>query len=319
MNVYITSTPEISTNRINQVVGILNKVKGPLSFHVIEKLTSDSFLPNINLEDEFTHISFNELNKIANREREYFNFSSEDFYVILTSHKLDNAFIPGKNWFSYFNKKNIFVRTYGWEDYTNRRPQIAIAHQIIENIFQSISGYKYENYDYYHNRAKGCINDFCHNEYEIEFKLRTGHICKDCLDIAVENGITIEIVGQIRRYLDLFRQELLDIQSTINEMNVPKVRITDKGEIMVGERLIDIKHINRALYIFAVLNRGEVLSLQFLRSRYNEFKNIYFAIKKTGNDKAVKTFMGVDFNKNGERVVVRELSKMNKYVKFQLH
>ena len=274
MNVYITSTPEISTNRINQVVGILNKVKGPLSFHVIEKLTSDSFLPNINLEDEFTHISFNELNKIANREREYFNFSSEDFYVILTSHKLDNAFIPGKNWFSYFNKKNIFVRTYGWEDYTNRRPQIAIAHQIIENIFQSISGYKYENYDYYHNRAKGCINDFCHNEYEIEFKLRTGHICKDCLDIAVENGITIEIVGQIRRYLDLFRQELLDIQSTINEMNVPKVRITDKGEIMVGERLIDIKHINRALYIFAVLNRGEVLSLQFLRSRYNEFKNI---------------------------------------------
>ena len=313
MNVYITGTPELSINKLNQVVELLNKVKGPLTFHTTEKLEKRNLLPHVDLDDEFTPIYFNNLNKVANSERDYYMYSSEDFYVILTSHKLDIAY-SGKNWFSYFNKRNIFVRTYGWEIHTRRKTQIAIAHQVIENIFQSLSGYKYEDFTGYHERPQGCLNDFCYNEYEIEFKLRTGHICKSCLDTAVENGITIELVGQISRYLNLFRGELLDIQSTIDEMPVPKVMITEKGKVIVSNKEIRLKHINRALYIFAVLNRGEVLSLSYLKYRYDDFKNIYFAIKKTGNDKAVKTFMGIDVNPQGERVVVRELSKSNKYL-----
>lgn len=313
MNVYITGTPELSYNKINQVVDVLNKVKGPLTFHTIEKLEKQNLLPHVDLDDEFTPIYFKNLNKVANSERDYYNYSSEDYFVILTSHKLDIAF-SGKNWFSYFNNRNIFVRTYGWETHTNRKTHIAIAHQVIENIFQSLSGYEYEDYNGYHHRPQGCLNDFCHNEYEIEFKLRTGHICKTCLDHAVNNGITIELVGQISRYLNLFREELLEIQSTIDEMPIPKVKITEKGNVIVSNKEIDLKYINKTLYIFAVLNRGEVLSLSYLKSRYKEFSNIYFAIKKTGSDKAVKTFMGIDVNPQGEWVVVRDLSKSNKYL-----
>lgn len=313
MNVYITGTPELSYNKLNQVVDLLNKVKGPLTFHTIETLEKRNLLPHVDLDDDYPRIYFKNLNKVANSVRDYNRFPSEDFYVILTSHKLEDAYV-GKNWFSYFNQRNIFVRTYGWETHTRRKTHIAIAHQVIENIFQSLSGYEFEDFTGYHDRPKGCLNDFCHNDYEIEFKLRTGHICKTCLDYAVNNGITIELVGQISRYLNLFREELLDIQSTLDEMPVPKVKITEMGKVIVSNKEIAINYINRALYIFAVLNRGEVLSLNYLRYRYDDFKNIYFAIKKTGNDKAVKTFMGIDVNPQGERIVVRELSKSNKYL-----
>jgi len=313
MNVYVTSTPEISTSKTTKVVELLNSIKGPLNFFVVDKLSKANHRNLVDFDDNTLPIFFDNLNKVAESERDSFSYNHDDFYVILTSKKLDNAFY-GKNWFSYFNQRNIFVRTYGWEIHTRRNTHIAIAHQVIENIFQSLSGYKFEDYTGYHDRPQGCLNDFCHNEYEIEFKLRTGHICKTCLDYAVKNGITIEFVGQISRYLNLFRGELLDIQSTIDEMPVPKVMITEKGKVIVSNKEIRIKHINRALYIFAALNRGEVLSLSYLKYRYDDFKNIYFAIKKTGNDKAVKTFMGIDVNAQGERVVVRELSKSNKYL-----
>ena len=313
MNVYVTSTPEISTSKTTKVVELLNSIKGPLNFFVVDKLSKANHRNLVDFDDNTLPIFFDNLNKVAESERDSFSYNHDDFYVILTSKKLDNAFY-GKNWFSYFNQRNIFVRTYGWEIHTRRKTHIAIAHQVIENIFQSLSGYKFEDYTGYHDRPQGCLNDFCHNEYEIEFKLRTGHICKTCLDTAVDNGITIELVGQINRYLNFFRGELLDIQSTIDEMPVPKVMITEKGKVIVSNKEIRIKHINRALYIFAVLNRGEVLSLSYLKYRYDDFKNIYFAIKKTGNDKAVKTFMGIDVNAQGERVVVRELSKSNKYL-----
>jgi hypothetical protein len=313
MNVYVTNTPEISTSKTTKVVELLNSIKGPLNFFLVDKLSKANHRNLVDFDDNTLPIFFDNLNKVAESERDSFSYNHDDFYVILTSKKLDNAFY-GKNWFSYFNQRNIFVRTYGWEIHTRRKTHIAIAHQVIENIFQSLSGYKFKDFTRYHDRPQGCLNDFCHNEYEIEFKLRTGHICKTCLDTAVDNGITIELVGQINRYLNFFRGELLDIQSTIDEMPVPKVMITEKGKVIVSNKEIGLKHINRALYIFAVLNRGEVLSLSYLKYRYDDFKNIYFAIKKTGNDKAVKTFMGIDVNPQGERVVVRELSKSNKYL-----
>lgn len=314
MNVYITGTPEISNIKINKVVESLNRVQGPLKFFSVSKLSKATYRNTVDFDNDSSPLFFETLNYVANSERDCFGYPTEDFIVILTSKKLENAFY-GKNWFSYFKGKNIFVRTYGWENHTPGKTHIAIAHQIIENIFQSLSGHIYEHYDYYHQRPQGCINDFCSNEYEIEFKLRTGHICKSCLNVAVENGISIELVGQIGRYLSFFRQELLEIQSTIDEMPIPNVRISETGEVIVGNKKIDIKYIHRAFYIFAILNRGEVMSVRFLRNRYDNFKNIYFAIKKTGSDKAVKTFMGIDFNNIGERVVVRDSSKMNKYIK----
>jgi hypothetical protein len=315
MNVYITGTPEIKTSLIQVVVDTLNKVKGPLNFNRIDKVAQKRFDDLLGLNYKERGISFKQLNDVANAERKYFQFYNTDFYVILTSNKLDYTFFGGKTWFSYFNQKNIFVRTYGWEEHTPGKPHIAISHQVIENIFQSISGYEYEKLDYYHDRAKGCLNDFCKNEYEIEFKLRAGHICRNCLDIAVDNGATIEIIGQISRYLEYFREELLEFKSVLNEIKIPKMRISERGEIFIGNKEIELDYIHKTFYIFSIQNRGEPISIEFLRSRIDEFRNIYFALKKTGSDKAVQTFMGFSVDNKGITTVKRDVDKMKKYIK----
>jgi hypothetical protein len=315
MNVYITGTPEVSNKKINQVVEILNKVNGPLIFHYKEKLNKDSLLPNINLEDEFTPIYFDELNQVADLDREYFNFSGEDFYVILTSHKLDIAFNPGKTWFSYFNNKNIFVRTYGWEEYTNRKTHIAIAHQVIENIFQSLSGYKYGNYEGYHEKAKGCLNDFCKNEYEIEFKLRTGYICKKCLQVAVDNSTSIEILTLVKTYLNFFRDELLDFKSILETIEIPTLSISSKGHISIGGNEIEIEYVPRTFYIFSILNRGREITFNYLKENQEKLSSIYRTIKKTGSDRPIQTFLGTEIDVNGNNFVVRDYEKTKKLIR----
>ncbi len=314
MNVYITGTPEVSILLIKKVVQLLGKTKGPINPSQIELLRSKDLEPYVKLAEKDVAITFDSLNKAAEKVRKESNYDSGDFYVILTSHKLDLAFF-GKNWFSYFNNKNVFVRTYGWEEHTPGKEHIAIAHQIIENIFQSLSGYKFERYDYYHDRSKGCINDFCKNEYEIEFKLRAGHICKSCLNVAVENGTSIEIIDQISRFLNEFRDELLDFKSVIQEMDIPQMTITENGKVVLGDKIVELDYIHLTFYIFTILHRGKEISVRYLRSHIDQFRNIYFALKKTGSDKAVQTFMGYSVDENGNQTTIRELDQMKKYIK----
>lgn len=314
MKVYVTGTPEVSKQLIKKVVQLLGETKGPINPSQIDLLRSKDLEPYVNLDEKEIPITFDSLNKVAEKGRLASNYDNGDFYVILTSHKLDLAFF-GKNWFSYFNKKNVFVRTYGWEEHTPGKVHIAIAHQIIENVFQSLSGYKFERYDYYHDRAKGCINDFCKNEYEIEFKLRAGHICKSCLDVAVNNGTSIEQIDQISRFLNLFRDELLDFKSVIEEMGVPNMKIKENGNIYIGDTFINIDYIHATFYIFTFLHRGEEISIQYLRDNIDQFRNIYFSIKKTGSDKAIFTFMGFEYDSKGEKVYNRDRGPMMKYIR----
>lgn len=316
MNIYITGTPLVSPILIDQVITILNKVKGPFEFHRSEMILPNQKYsnPEVNLEDDTSRIMFMEMNEVANEERMKHKITHDHFFVILTSHKLDIAY-QGKNWFSYFTRRNIFVRTYGWEEHTPKKVHIAIAHQIVENMFQSLSGYRFEEYGAYHLRAKGCINDFCKNEYEIEFKLRAGHICKSCLDVAVNNGTSIEQIDQISRLLNVFRDELLDFKSVIEEMGIPNMKIKENGDIYIGDTFIDIDYIHATFYIFAFLHRGEEISIQYLRDNIDQFRNIYFSIKKTGSDKAVLTFMGLEYDSNGNQISKKEKGDMMKYIR----
>lgn len=314
MKVYISGTPEIKNQLINKVVNFLNQTKGLLTFESIER--NEEFFENEKKSaSQFGPISFQNLNNIAIEERAFFRIEQKDFYVILTSQILDIVTEYDKNWFSYFNHKNIFIRTYGWEEHTNGKEYLAISHQVIENIFQSLSGYIYERYDYYHQRAKGCINDFCENDYEIEFKLRTGHICKSCLDIAVSNGVNIEQIDQIKRQISYIRDQLLDFQTVFDEIEIPPMRITEKGKMYIGNTQVKLDPIHMTFYIFCVLKRNQVLSIDDFRENISKFRNIYFALKKTGSDKAVNTFMGLEVDGNGVILSKKDKGKMKKYIK----
>lgn len=318
MNIYITYTPGVDSNIFELTLKLLKSVVGPLKFNSLKEIDL-SYINELNPESEYSkfQITFWELEEIANKLRNVNGLSSNDFIVILTELKLDFTFISNKDWFGYFNEKNIFVRTYGWEEYSKNKPYLTIAHQVVENIFQSLSGYKFERLTGYHKRAIGCINDFCHNDYDIELKLRSGSICRSCLEVAVKNNVPLEILNQINRYINLFRNELSDFGSIIDMIGIPEMKIDKNGDIFIGSKEISMDQINKTLYIFSIIRRGDKISSRYLKESFKVLEKLYFGIKKNAmSNKAVYRLVGkVPVDLDNEIYEDIENEKMKKYIK----
>lgn len=315
MQVYITGTPEVTSRLINRVVDLLNKCQGPLKFVAHESLTASYFLNIVGDNNDSPMITFDQIVNLCDHYRFDENIEINSFVIVLSSIKLDFAVIESKKWFSYFSLKDIVVRTYDWDEYTNNKPHIAIAYQVIENIFQSLSGYRYNMFNYFHRPAKGCINDFCKNEYEIEYKLRSGHICQSCLQVAVDNSTSIEVLTQVKGYLNFFRDELLDFKSVLETIGIPTLAISADGIISIGGEEIDIEYVPRTFYIFSILNRGQEITFNYLKENQGKLSSIYRTIKKTGSDSPIQTLLGTKIDKNGNTVVIRDYDKTKKIIK----
>ena len=315
MQVYITGTPDVTSRLINRVVDLLNKCQGPLKFVAHESLTANYFLNIVGDNNDSPMITFDQIVNLCDHYRFDENIEINSFVIVLSSIKLDFAVIESKKWFSYFSFKDIVVRTYDWDEYTNNKPQIAIAYQIIENIFQSLSGYRYNMFNYFHRPAKGCINDFCKNEYEIEYKLRSGHICQSCLQVAVDNSTSIEVLTQVKGYLNFFRDELLDFKSVLETIGIPTLAISADGIISIGNKKIDIEYVPRTFYIFSILNRGQEITFNYLKENQGKLSSIYRTIKKTGSDRPIQTFLGTEIDVNGNTLVIRDYEKNKKIIR----
>lgn len=318
MNIYLVSTPGVDSSIFESTFKLLKSVPGPLKFKSLNKIDL-SYIREINPDLEYSkfQITFFELEEIANKLRNKNNLSSNDIIVILTELKLDFTFISNKDWFGYFNEKNVFVRTYGWEDYSKNKPQITIAHQVIENIFQSLSGYKFERLTGYHKRAIGCINDFCHNDYDIELKLRSAYICRQCIEVAVKNNVGIDVLNQIKRFISFFRDDLLDYESIIELIGIPELKIDANGDIFIGGKEIPMDQINKTLYIFSIIRRGDKISSRYLKESFQVLEKLYFGIKKNAmTNKAVYRLVGkVPVDLDNEIYEDIENEKMKKYIK----
>lgn len=315
MQVYITGTPDVTNRLIDRVVDLLNKCQGPLKFVAHESLTTNYFSNIVGDNNDSPMITFDQIVNLCDHYRFDENIEINSFVIVLSSIKLDFAVIESKKWFSYFSFKDIVVRTYDWDEYTNNKPQIAIAYQIIENIFQSLSGYRYNTFNYFHRPAKGCINDFCKNEYEIEYKLRSGHICQSCLQVAVDNSTSIEVLTQVKGYLNFFRDELLDFKSVLETIGIPTLAISADGIISIGDKKIDIEYVPRTFYIFSILNRGQEITFNYLKENHGKLSSIYRTIKKTGSDRPIQTFLGTEIDVNGNTLVIRDYEKIKKIIR----
>ena len=315
MQVYITGTPDVTIMLLNRVVNLLNRCPGPLKFVRHPSLTTDYFSNIIGDNNDSPMITFDQIVNLCGHYRFDENIEIDSFVVVLSSKKLDFAFQTNKKWLSYFSLKDIVVRTYDWDEYTNNKPHIAIAYQVIENIFQSLSGYRYNMFNYFHNPAKGCINDFCRNEYEIEYKLRSGHICQSCLQVAVDNSTSIEVLTQVKGYLNFFRDELLEFKSVLDTIGIPTLSISADGIISIGGKEINIEYVKRAFYIFSIINRGQEMNFKYLKENHRKLSSIYRTIKKTGSDSPIQTFLGTQIDENGNTVVIRDHEKSKKYIR----
>lgn len=257
MKVFITCTEEYSERKIIKIIEILNKSNAEIQFKKSNLLTND-FITLINSKFSIPNLvfalNFSELFSVCTHYRTTLNqvtpntISDDDFVVLITSIRNDNR------WFSAVNNaRNIFIHSESFKQNTDREEEFGIAYNILVNIFQSLVGINYDtlqNSSIVHKKSIGCINDYCKNKSDIILKLRTGYICDSCLDKAINENISPQLLIHMHTLLQLIREEFMNLKRIKVKLTLDDIVIDSTGKIYIGNTNLGLTAIQKTLYYF---------------------------------------------------------------------
>lgn len=286
MNVTITCTPEYSPIKIDEIVSLLNGISGELNFIKGKLLTQAQFKrlnPKFDNINQISSLNFDELFDLVQGYRELREVE-DDGYVILIS-----SITNDQEWFSAFNKKNIFIHGDEWDMISDVDSKFGIAHQCVENIFQSICELDivdFKSEPNIHLNTVGCINDFCDEKKDIIQKLQSANICPSCYQRAVDKGITDFVLAHIISIIEEIRKEFVIARNFPRQTKLEKVVIDEKGNVTIGDRVIKLETLPKVMYI-NFLNHIEGIPTNKLCDNKGQFDDIYKILKSNPDDLAI--------------------------------
>ncbi len=299
MNIYISGTPEISMDSINEVVDFLSSINGPINFIPLSPVSKKwtTFRKSEKEKNEDSYIILNDLKQIATVLRiQFTQIEDENLVIVLTSITLNFIeFNSPKKWFSHYNDKDIYIRTYNWSQFTNNRPYLAICHQVLENTLQILNGNIGGKFDYYHNTPEGgCINAFCVNEFEIEYKINSGKICSACQFNLKQNNVQSGYIIQIKNLLSKIAAEANSLDTDLFENRDIKIEINKRGDIYIDGIFLAMDEKPRAFYLFFICSNNNAFTFPDLKSKKDIIIRIYNHIKKNSLERVIYNFFGFD-------------------------
>lgn len=197
MQIRITRTKGYYPNNLRQVINELSTIDGPMVFR-------EESYPLMFEQDEF---AWDEFFKKCSEYRKSKNFDDKDFLIVLTELRND------ANWFAGYSEageRTIFIHAADWENYIFCESTFPIAYEVIANVLQSLVFAEIgEEVDkYFHEDPIGCLNDMCGWKPDITFKLRTGDVCDDCLQL-FSKSFEKEIIKQSIDLLEYLRKNMV--------------------------------------------------------------------------------------------------------------
>ncbi len=142
------------------------------------------------------------------------NYQGTDEYAIYITEK------PfGDNWFSHESYKFSVISTYDWEEfYAPPSLRAYIVYQIAQATV-SFEADLSENMEMrmVHDRAEGCMFDFCLNKPDIKLGMIAGTICPQCRSVLVRYGIDERALTAVERILLYVRSEAIGKPTIFDE------------------------------------------------------------------------------------------------------
>jgi hypothetical protein len=280
MNVHITCTPEFSFEKLEEIVSLLKSIPGELKFIIGKPSTQEWYRRhNRKFEDinQISSLSFEEYFDLVQDYRGQREIDDNDFVILISS--IRNQ----KNYFSAFDKKNIFIHGDEWNLISDVDSKFEIAYQCVENIFQSLIDLNIHDF---HQEAIGCINDFCGYKPDILRKLQSANICLPCYERSVKKGINDLIMTHIISIMEKIRDEFVISKRFSRQANLEKVKIDHKGKITIGDKIIKMDLLPRVMYICFLKNINGFPTEQLCENK-DKFEKIYRLIKKNPDELAI--------------------------------
>jgi hypothetical protein len=200
-----------------------------------------------------------------------------------------------KNWFASLDAKmpfNGFVHTADWEYFVPSRPAFPIAYEVIALVLQkhiiADNGFQRASI---HNIPIGCVNDFCQKKSEIILKLRTGDICKDCIDL-LDGRMSGQEIDHALRLMDSLRVKMLYSQNFRQKSPPSRLEVTADHRILLpdyGDDFeIHLRPLEKVLYLL-FLRHEEGILLRDLNQHYEKVYQDYQRISRSDDVDKMRT------------------------------
>lgn len=250
---------------VENIVEMFKKDKGPIHFHYLAVDYNSEYFEK---HESLSKLKVEDINEICSglRSSSTEKIETWDSVVFLTPKKLDIPYLnvpKEKDWNSVFFTHNIAVNCTRWDEITEGRPYLAVAHQIIENIFQDLSNIEINSQKLYKNihiDTEVCINDYCKNLNETKGKIRSGFICKACTEKALLHSDKSYVL-QIKNILKRISQRLNDNYDFSPTKEELQVKIDQYAEIYIGGKKINFgkSRIAKLCYLFYLINFNKTI------------------------------------------------------------
>ena len=259
MKVKISYLNSQGRDNIIEVIEMFSKDRGPMNFELLENNISSDYYQ---YHRDLTKISIDDLKELSKLVRLDHSIESDDFVVVISQKTLDASLInitSLKDWYSFYYEQNILVKSGGWSNITEGKPYLAIAHQIIENIFQYLGKLDLNSIrlqDSIHMETEVCINDFCEKPNETKGKIRSGYICRNCIESALQHATNAQVI-QIKNILSRISNRLSENYVFEFSDDQLKIEVSENYSISIGGQIIDFGHkgkVSHTVYLFYLLN-----------------------------------------------------------------
>ena len=207
-------------------------------------------------------IPLQDLFDAGHRFREANQIPVNDFVITLTDRS--NA----QNYYASLDPLNTrtgFIHTGDWERYIDCVRELPIAFTIVNLLVVYYTCPIFSQMEkHLHKKHIGCANDLCTQKYEVIFKLRTGDICKDCIEAMRRNNWSILGIDHAMRIMSALSKQMLFNNHFDDIIESSRIRIEigkyDRGTLSLpeyGGLIIDMDPMDLAFYLFFLRYKGD--------------------------------------------------------------
>lgn len=266
MDVYITTLDKESEDDVKIILDMFSKDLGDIKFLPLRLKKNTDYFRKYKKLDRLHIDDITEILKLIKEQTETYG----QYIVLLTEKGLDipPALNPyEKDWNSVFISRNVVVNSSRWIELTEDRTYLALAHQIIENVFQALSYITLSHPSFLediHLGVSGCINDFCADFNQIHAKILSGFICQKCQERFLSFEQEKDLV-QLKKILRRISNRITDnFEFEINSNK--KIVINEYGDIKLGGSKLNFRgaKIVKHTYLFYLINYNKIIRTEDL-------------------------------------------------------
>jgi len=312
LNVHILRSPEYSIEDFKEVINLLKSYTNSIQI-----------IPHPNVT-----IKYNEIDEVKSRE-EYFQICNE-FRNRKKIHENDYVFLlteygNTKDYFGWTDESlgNYFIQTSQWERYFNSEinKHFPISYEVVSWILRSLMYDTQEELsEHAHQRARGCVMDFCDEKEDIILKMRTGDVCNDCLKRISDRGVNQAFLGNIFKTMESIRKGLMyrernEILGMVSPIRI-NLRLDNPKFVFTEMNNLELKLDTAQTAIYLTIIELDGLKTKCLADYEDELLKNYLLIKHEpvfGNPyrPTVKEWI----NPINTSLFTQKVSKINKKIK----